>query len=76
MEKVRHTSMHSTEPSDHEKAIHHLKEEIVHLTKQQTEALQSATYLGMSPDEAKQYDARRGQILKRVEQLRELEKAI
>jgi hypothetical protein len=68
--------MHSTEPSDHEKTVHRLKEEIGRLTKQQAEALQSATYLGMSPDEAKQYDARRAQILKLVEQLRQLEEAI
>jgi hypothetical protein len=67
--------MHSTEPPDHEKAIHRLKEEIGRLTKQQTEDLQSATYLGMTPTEAKQYDARRAQILKLVEQLRQLEKA-
>jgi Asp-tRNA(Asn)/Glu-tRNA(Gln) amidotransferase C subunit len=68
--------MHSTEPSDHEKTVHRLKEEIGRLTKQQAEALQSATYLGMSPDEAKQYDARRAQILKLVEQLSQLEEAI
>ncbi len=68
--------MHPTEPSDHERAIHRLKEEIERLTKQQAQALESATYLGMSPDEAKQYDARRAQILKLVEQLRQLEKAI
>jgi Asp-tRNA(Asn)/Glu-tRNA(Gln) amidotransferase C subunit len=68
--------MHPTEPSDHERAIHRLKEEIERLTKQQAQALESATYLVMSPDEAKQYDARRAQILKLVEQLRQLEKDI
>ncbi len=68
--------MHSIEPSDHEDAIHRLKQEIDRLTKQQAEALQSATYLGMSPDDAKQYDARRAQILTLVEQLRQLKKPI
>ena len=68
--------MYSTGPSDREKTVHRLKEEIGRLTKQQTEALQSATYLGMSPEEAKQYDARRARILKLVEQLHQLEEAI
>lgn len=68
--------MHSTQPPDHEKTVHRLKEEIGRLTKQQADALQSATYLGNDPDEAKQYDARRAQILILVEQLHELEEAI
>jgi hypothetical protein len=68
--------MHSTDPSDHESAVHHLKEEIDSLTKKQSEAIQSATYLGMSRDEAKEYDSRRDTILKLVEQMRELKKAV
>jgi len=67
--------MHSTNPSDHESQVHHLKKEIDSLTKKQSEAIQSATYLGMTADEAKEYDSRRDQILKLVEQVRQLEKA-
>jgi Asp-tRNA(Asn)/Glu-tRNA(Gln) amidotransferase C subunit len=67
--------MHFTEPPEHESAVHRLKEEIDWLTKEQSEALLTATYLGMTPDEAKEYDSRRDKILKLVEQLRQLEKA-
>ena len=67
--------MHSTNPSDHESQVHRLKKEIDSLTKKQSEAIQSATYLGMTADEAKEYDSRRDQILKLVEQMRQLEKA-
>jgi hypothetical protein len=68
--------MHSAEPSEHESVIHRLKEEIHSLTKRQSEALLTATYVGMTPDEAKEYDSRRDEILKLVEQPRQLEKAI
>jgi len=67
--------MHSTNPSDHESQVHRLKKEIDSLTKKQSEAIQSATYLGMTADEAKEYDSRRDRILKLVEQVRQLEKA-
>jgi hypothetical protein len=63
-------------PSDHHTAIHRLKEEIDRLTKEQTEAVRRACYLGMTPDEAKEYDSRREKILKLVEHLRQLESAI
>lgn len=47
--------------------IHKIKEEIEKLTEQQNEALQSATYLGMTTDEAKEYEERRDRILSLVE---------
>lgn len=40
--------MHFTEPPEHESAVHRLKEEIDWLTKEQSEALLTATYLGMT----------------------------
>ena len=72
--KGARTSMHFTEPPEQEGAVHGLKEEIDRLTKQQSEALLTATYLRMTRDEAKEYDSRRDKILKLVEQLRQLEK--
>jgi hypothetical protein len=41
------------------------------LNKEQSKALEKATYLGMTPDEAKEYDARRDETLRVVEQLLE-----
>jgi hypothetical protein len=56
-------------------AIHKLKLEIDHLTQLQTDAIKSATFVGMTPDEAKEYDARRENIFKLVQQLQALEKS-
>ena len=56
-------------------AIHKLKLEIDHLTQLQTDAIKSATFVGMTPDEAKEYDARRENIFKLVQQLQTLEKS-
>jgi hypothetical protein len=56
-------------------AIHRLKEEIDRLTEQQTEALKTATYLGMTTDEAKEYEERKQTILKYVQDLKMLEES-
>lgn len=55
--------------------IHVLKQEIDDLTAQQLEALRSATFVGMTPVEAQEYDARRAQILGKIEELRRMELA-
>jgi hypothetical protein len=55
--------------------VHKLKQDIDRLTELQAAALKSATYLGMTPDEAKEYDQRREEILKLVERLTMLEKS-
>ncbi|HEX6820632.1 MAG TPA: hypothetical protein VF123_01155 [Candidatus Sulfotelmatobacter sp.] len=57
-------------------AIHHLKEEIDKLTEQQTEALNLAIYVGMTPDEAAEYDERRSTILQYVQDLKTLEESL
>jgi hypothetical protein len=49
--------------------------EIDLLTAQQTNALQMATFLGMTPEEAKEYDNRRSRITRLVKQLAMLTKA-
>jgi len=56
-------------------AIHRLKEEIDKLTRQQSEALQLATRVGMTPDEAEEYDQRRKKILEYVQDLKILEES-
>lgn len=56
-------------------AIHRLKQEIDRLSQEQSDALKSATYVGMTPDEAKEYDARRQKITQLVQELSLLQKA-
>ena len=57
-------------------AIHRLKEEIDKLTEQQIQALRSATCLGMTTDEAKEYEERRDMILEYVKDLKMLEQSL
>ena len=52
-----------------------LKEEIERLTEQQSEALRAATYIGMTPDEAREYDERRDYILTLLRELEGLGRA-
>jgi len=62
--------------SETAETIHRLKEEIDKLTEQQTEALKTATYLGMTTDEAKEYEQRREKILGYVDDLKILEESL
>ena len=61
--------------SDTVALVHHIKQQIDALTEQQAEALKQATYIGMTPDEAEEYDGRRKKITALVEELSELTKA-
>jgi hypothetical protein len=63
------------DPTDTLALFHSLKQQIDTLTEQQIDALQQATYLGMTPDEAKDYDERRRQITGLIRELEELQKA-
>ena len=56
-------------------SVERLKEKIDTLTEEQAQALQTATYLGMTPDEATEYDHRRSRILTLIEELERLETA-
>jgi hypothetical protein len=56
--------------------IHGLKQEINNLTTQQTEALQKAVFVGMTPDEAKEYDERRRRISKYIRDLKVLQESL
>ena len=47
-----------------------MRQEIERLTTEQSEALKTATYLGMTAAEAQTYDARRKRITELVERLR------
>ena len=55
--------------------VHKIKQEIDRLTEIQVKALKSATFVGMTPDEAQEYDNRLQKIFKLVEQLILLEKS-
>jgi hypothetical protein len=63
------------EPTDTVLAVQQLKREIDRLTQVQADALKSATFIGMTPDEAKEYDERRQKITELVKELALLEKA-
>ena len=63
------------EPSNTVSAVHRIKEEIDRLTEEQVKALKAATYVGMTPNEAKDYDARREKINKLIRELERYEKA-
>jgi hypothetical protein len=63
------------EPTDTVLAVQQLKREIDRLTQVQADALKSATFIGMTPDEAKEYDERRQKIRELVKELALLEKA-
>jgi hypothetical protein len=55
--------------------VHQIKQQIDALAEQQPEALKQATYIGMTPDEAEEYDGRRKKITALVEELNEVTKA-
>jgi len=54
-------------------AVHRLRHEIDQLTAEQSEALKTAVYVGMSAAEIKAYDDRHAEILGLMHQLAELE---
>ncbi len=54
---------------DEHRSAQDIKKEIDALSMLQQEALRRATFVGMSPDEAKQVDARRRQIMALVDEL-------
>lgn len=56
-------------------AVRRIKEELDVLAEQQSKALKSAIYLGMTSDEDKQCEERREKIARLVQQLYDLEKA-
>ena len=51
-----------------------LRQEIDDLIDEQTEALKRATFIGMTPDDAKMYDARWQTTTRLIEQLAEIRK--
>lgn len=65
--------MNSSEIPNSVDALQRIKHEIERLTSQQSEALKTATFVGMTAAEAETYDARRTRISELVERLRLLE---
>jgi hypothetical protein len=62
--------MNSYDTSNSVDALQRMRQEIERLTTEQSEALKTATYLGMTAAEAQTYDARRKRITELVERLR------
>jgi hypothetical protein len=50
-----------------------IRQEIDNLKQQLDDALKNATFVGMTPDEAKTYDARRQRLTFLTEQLRQMQ---
>jgi len=63
----------NSESSNH--ALHSLHEQIRWLTEEQTNALETETFTGLTKDETKAYEARRLRIASLIRQLRLLEAA-
>lgn len=59
----------NTNPPDRQAYVERLEKEISDLHKQQNNYLQSATFLGMKPQEEKEYDARCSQMVRLWQQL-------
>lgn len=64
--------MNSYDTPDSVDAVQCIRQEIEKLNQEQSEALKTATFVGMTASEAKIYDARRQRITELVEQLRVL----
>ena len=62
--------MSSYDTSNSVDALQRIRQEIESLTSEQSEALKTATYVGMTKAEAQTYDARRKRITELVERLR------
>ena len=62
-------------PESYSSIVYRLKSEIRHLTEEQTDAMETETFIGMTKNETKEYDARRAKIAELVRQLRVLEAA-
>jgi hypothetical protein len=69
-------AMPVSDPSDTLATIEQLRTEVVVLTNRQAKALKDAVYVGMTPDEAREYDERRKQITRLVNQISILEQAL
>jgi hypothetical protein len=63
------------ERNDSDGVISRLQEQIQDLMKEQSEALKTAMFVGMTPDDARTYDARRTLIGDLIQQLADVAKA-
>jgi hypothetical protein len=60
---------------DNVPTIDRMKAEIDHLTGEQADALRTATYLGMTPEDTKEYDDRSSRITSLLQEVERLEAA-
>ena len=63
-------------PSELVRAIHSIKKEIDRLTLEQSQALQEAVFMGMTPDEAKESEVRVDKIVELIAVLEQLESTV
>jgi hypothetical protein len=59
-----------------EQTIHRLHDEINCLAEEQTDAMETETFIGLTTDETKAYEVRRLRIVSLIRQLRLLEAAV
>jgi len=57
------------------RAVERMREELDTLTEKQLDFLRTATYLGMRPEDAKEYDERRSRIAQLMQAMAALETA-
>lgn len=67
--------MQFSDSSETLNACQKIKAEIERLTREQTEALKAATFVGMTAEEARAHDERRQTITRLTQELRELKPA-
>jgi hypothetical protein len=65
--------MHPYDTSKSVDTIQGIRQEIENLRQELSDALKTATYVGMTAEEAKTYDERRQRLTALVERLRELD---
>jgi len=66
--------MRNENRNTHTSAIKRMTEEIYSLAEEQTKALKAATFLGMTTNEANEWDSRRGRIRHLVTEIEQLQK--
>ena len=71
-----HETSHPPDTSKTVELIHTIKEEIDALSEQQADALKAATYLAMTPEEARQYDSRRERVTELIKKSEMLQRAL
>lgn len=65
--------MNEPQRSESENRIRSLREQILTLSDEQNESLRSATFVGMSAEEGKEFDTRQGRLIELIKRLAEID---